>query len=343
MAPLCSDPRQIVITLNPARRQALLKLVNEITWYMISQLQPVEGELGPASPGTPLSDRSGSGTPTKSYENMTESQIMLAESQRNNQTARTSKQAVRIQQAAIKHITEWKNEFMSKLEEIVKVQDNDKILAERKKHREAMDKKNLDTPEEGENLMSFGEFKIDKSADVAMLQAMYHPIPTRLTTIPPADRREIVSCVLLLLLSTGKYSAHTRALSLYLASALEVPQSFIINEETEISKSLLESSTADESQKEAMSAEAEAAKRRQENSFNRFWKVGLASVAGAAVIGITGGLAAPLVAGAIGGIMGGVGLGGVASFLGIFWMNGALVGALFGAYGAKMTVSIVII
>ena len=47
---------------------------------------------------------------------------------------------------------------------------------------------------------------------------------------------------------------------------------------------------------------------------------------------------APLVAGAIGGIMGGVGLGGVASFLGIFWMNGALVGALFGAYGAKMTV-----
>ena len=38
--------------------------------------------------------------------------------------------------------------------------------------------------------------------------------------------------------------------------------------------------------------------------------------------------------------MGGVGLGGVASFLGIFWTNGALVGALFGAYGAKMGVSL---
>ena len=44
-------------------------------------------------------------------------------------------------------------------------------------------------------------------------------------------------------------------------------------------------------------------------------------------------------AGAIGGLMGSVGLGGVASFLGVFWMNGALVGTLFGAYGARMTVS----
>lgn len=35
--------------------------------------------------------------------------------------------------------------------------------------------------------------------------------------------------------------------------------------------------------------------------------------------------------------MGGVGLGGVASFLGIFAMNGALVGTLFGAFGGKMT------
>lgn len=37
--------------------------------------------------------------------------------------------------------------------------------------------------------------------------------------------------------------------------------------------------------------------------------------------------------------MGSVGLGGLASFLGIFWMNGALVGTLFGAFGARMTVS----
>jgi hypothetical protein len=86
-----------------------------------------------------------------------------------------------------------------------------------------------------------------------------------------------------------------------------------------------------------LTADAETQKRRTENASSRRWKVGLASVAGAAIIGVTGGLAAPIVAGAIGGIMGGVGLGGLASFLGIFAMNGALVGSLFGAYGGKMT------
>ena len=35
--------------------------------------------------------------------------------------------------------------------------------------------------------------------------------------------------------------------------------------------------------------------------------------------------------------MGSVGLGGLASFLGVFCMNGALVGTFFGAYGARMT------
>lgn len=87
----------------------------------------------------------------------------------------------------------------------------------------------------------------------------------------------------------------------------------------------------------SLTADAETQKRQAENASSRRWKVGLASIAGAAVIGITGGLAAPVVASAIGGIMGGVGLGGVASFLGVFFMNGALVGTLFGAFGGKMT------
>ncbi|KAK7430225.1 hypothetical protein QQZ08_003200 [Neonectria magnoliae] len=325
MAPLCADPRQIVISLNPARRKALYNLVHEITAYMIAQLETSEDELGPVAPGTPR-DEDGS-------------EINDEESRKRQQQNRNraSGQAQRIQKAAIKHMADWKHELMPKLAEIARVPDDAKIQGERQKRQEAMEKLKLDTPEEGENLISFGEVKIDKSEDVASLQALYHPIPTRLITIPRQDRKEVIVCVLLLLLSTGKYSAYSRTLALYLASALEVPQTFVIQEEIEIAKSLLESSSANDEEKEAMSAEAEAAKRRQDNKFNRFWKVGLASVAGAAVIGVTGGLAAPLVAGAIGGVLGGVGLGGVASFLGIFWMNGALVGALFGAYGAKMT------
>ncbi|KAF7546223.1 hypothetical protein G7Z17_g8591 [Cylindrodendrum hubeiense] len=326
MAPLCSDPRQIVISLNPARRKALYKLVNEITQYMIAQLETPDNELGPVALGTPRDEGEGS--------KANDDESRQREQQIRN---RASKQAQQVQKAAIKHMTEWKRELMPKLEEIARVPDDAKIQGERQKRLDTMERIKLDTPEEGENLISFGEVKIDKSKDVISLQALYHPIPTRLTTIPQEDRRESIVCVLLLLLSTGKYSAHSRTLALYLASALEVPQSFIMTQEVEIAKSLLESSAADDKQKEAMSAEAEAAKRRQDNKFNRFWKVGLASVAGAAVIGVTGGLAAPLVAGAIGGVLGGVGLGGVASFLGIFWMNGALVGALFGAYGAKMT------
>lgn len=344
MAPLCSDPRQIVITLNPARRYALYKLVDEIILYMTSQLENNEDQFGPVSPPTPSTPGQGGKSPGGFYEGMSESQIVLAEAKRKqdqqSKPERASKKAKQIQRAAIKHITEWKREFMPRLEEIIQVEDNAKIQEERKKRRETMDKKKLDTPEEGENLINFGNVKIVKSEDVATLQLLYNAIPTRLTTIPSEDRKEIVSCVLLLILSTGKYSAHTRALILYLASALDISQAFVIQEEIEIANLLLESSTANESEKQAMNAEAEAAKRQQENKFNRFWKVGLASVAGAAVIGITGGLAAPLVAGAVGGLMGSVGLGGVASFLGIFWMNGALVGAMFGAYGGKMTVCI---
>lgn len=328
MAPICSDPRQIVISLNPARRKALYKLVHEVTAYMISQLETPEDELGPVSheTGTPGSTRSDASADD-------------AAKRQQQMRAQVSRQAERTQRAAIKHMTEWKKQLMTKLAEIVRVPDDQKIQEERRKRLEAMEKKKLDTPDDGESLISFGEVVIEKTQHVASLQELYHPIPTRLTTIPQEDRREAIVCILLLLLSTGKYSAYSRTLSLYLASAMEVPQWFVDQEEMEIAKSLIESAAAGDKDKEAMSADAEAAKRRQDNKFNRFWKVGLASVAGAAVIGVTGGLAAPIVAGAIGGIMGGVGLGGVASFLGLFWMNGALVGALFGAYGAKMTVS----
>lgn len=88
-----------------------------------------------------------------------------------------------------------------------------------------------------------------------------------------------------------------------------------------------------------MSGSEETQKRSDDNKVARRWKVGLAGVAGAAVIGVTGGLAAPLVAGAIGTIMGGLGLGATtaAGLLGALAESGVIVGSLFGAYGAGMT------
>jgi len=50
MAPLCADPRQVVIALNPARRQALLRLVDEIVEYMISQIETSADDLGSLAP-----------------------------------------------------------------------------------------------------------------------------------------------------------------------------------------------------------------------------------------------------------------------------------------------------
>ncbi|GAB0133948.1 hypothetical protein EsDP_00002339 [Epichloe bromicola] len=358
MAPLCADPRQVVIALNPERRAALLKLIEEITAFMTLQLINPPGQLGsltddeendndndndndsrqneerqaPSSQAPGSAPTTSDGPDPKPKTKKKPSQPAVKQP-----TGKAARKIEQIQESAMMYMQEWKNEFLPKLQEIMRVEDNAKIKEERKARQDALDKKKLDTPEEGERLISFGNVQIDKLEDVASLQKLYHPIPTRLTTVPSQDRREALSCVLLLLLSTGKYSAHSRSMVLYLASALEVPQTFVNTEEAEISHSLMESSTADKDKKDTMSAEAEAEKRRQQNKFTRFWKVGLASVAGATIIGVTGGLAAPLVAGALGGIMGGVGLGGVASFLGIFWMNGALVGALFGAYGAKMT------
>lgn len=173
--------------------------------------------------------------------------------------------------------------------------------------------------------------EIQEAKDVSILQSLYHPIPTRLTTIPKEDRICVISCMVLLLLSLGHYSAHSRVLLCYLTSAFAIPLDVLTREETDIAKTLILAS-------KALTADDETKKRQAENASSRRWKVGLASVAGAALIGVTGGLAAPVVAGAIGGIMGGVGLGGLASFLGIFAMNGALVGTLFGAFGGKMTV-----
>ncbi|KAG6116443.1 hypothetical protein E4U13_001862 [Claviceps humidiphila] len=356
MAPLCADPRQVVIALEPATRAALLKLIEEITAFMTLQLINPPDELGSLTDDEsngnnddvdrPSSDnRKDQTSPDPSRQvpdhsdldtnpRLTKKPSQFVVAQPSGKAARKIEQ---IQESAMMHMQEWKNEFLPRLQEIMRVEDNAKIKEERKARREGLDEKDHDTTEEEGHVLNFGNVPIDRAQDVASLQKLYHPIPNTLTATSPRDRREAISCVLLLLLSTGKYSAHSRVMVLYLASALEVPQTFVNTEEAEIAHSLIESSSADKDKKEAMSAEAEAESRRQKNKFSRFWKVGLASVAGATVIGVTGGLAAPLVAGAFGAIMGGVGLGGVASFLGVFWMNGALVGALFGAYGAKMT------
>lgn len=172
----------------------------------------------------------------------------------------------------------------------------------------------------------------DRQEDVRLLQEVYPPVESSLFALPRADRLLILHSLLLLLLSLKHYSAHSRVLLLRVASSLRIPLQELNEDERKTARGLLDVAVT-------MSADEEAKKRIEENKEARRWKVGLATVAGAALIGITGGLAAPLLAAGIGTIMGGLGLGGTiaAGYLGALASSGVIVGGLFGAYGGRMT------
>ncbi|KAI4140050.1 MAG: hypothetical protein LQ341_003982 [Variospora aurantia] len=170
-----------------------------------------------------------------------------------------------------------------------------------------------------------------EAADVA-LHELFPPIDTPLSSLEEPTRILILHSTLLLLLSLEHYIAPSRVLLLYLTSSLHLPLSVLTSDEEKIAKGLLEAA-------KHMSGDEETQKKAEENKNSRKWKVGLASVAGAALIGVTGGLAAPLVAAGVGSVMGGLGLGATAAagYLGTVAGSTVIVGGLFGAYGGKMT------
>lgn len=164
------------------------------------------------------------------------------------------------------------------------------------------------------------------------LQQVYQPLDNPLRDAPKAQRLLILRSLLLLLLGLEHYNAYSRVLLLHITSSLNLQTSDLNDNEAKIARGLLDTAVA-------MTADEEAKKKAAENQELRKWKVGFATVAGAALIGITGGLAAPLVAAGLGTVMGGLGLGGTiaASYLGALASSGVVVGGLFGAYGGKMT------
>jgi hypothetical protein len=162
------------------------------------------------------------------------------------------------------------------------------------------------------------------------LQKAYEPISTVLSTISHEKKKAIINSLLATILALGKYTAHSRVLLLILTSSLLLPVSILESAETRVAQVLIQSA-------KEMSADEQTKNRAKQNEPSRMWKVGLASVAGAALVGVTGGLAAPIVASGIGAIMGSVGLGAAASVLGVFTMSSAFMGALFGVIGGQMT------
>lgn len=145
-------------------------------------------------------------------------------------------------------------------------------------------------------------------------------------------RTLVLHSVLLLLLSLEHYSAFSRVLLLNTASSLHIPLHILAEDEVRVGKGL--SQVAKE-----ITAEDIARQKSEGNKNSRRWKVGLASLAGAALLGVTGGLAAPLAAVGLGTVRGGFGIGATATagLLGSMAESSLIVGTLFGIYGARQT------
>ena len=163
-----------------------------------------------------------------------------------------------------------------------------------------------------------------EDADAALIE-LYPPLSTPILGLPKEKRILLLRALLLLMLSLEHYIAPSRTLLLYISSSLHLPLHILAETEVAVAQGLVEGA-------HRMSGDEATKHRREENKHARMWKVGLAGVAGAALIGVTGGLAAPLLAAGVGGVMAGLGLEAtvVAGLLGSLAESSVVVGTLFG-------------
>lgn len=165
------------------------------------------------------------------------------------------------------------------------------------------------------------------------LEDLFPRLQTSLTKLPVQKRVLVLHAMLLLLLSLEHYNAASRVLLLYLASSLKLGLKYLREDEEQTAQGLLQAA-------KEVSADEEALKKRKEQGKEAHkWRVRLATAAGAGVVGVAGGLAAPMIAAGVGTVMGGIGLEATtaAGYLGSLASSSYLVGGLFGAYGGRMT------
>ncbi|XP_051515525.1 transmembrane and coiled-coil domain-containing protein 4 isoform X1 [Myxocyprinus asiaticus] len=124
----------------------------------------------------------------------------------------------------------------------------------------------------------------------------------------------------------GHYDARARVLIRHVSCLLRVSQQQLEEFEETLGEKLREG--------EEESAEESSIRRKKERGrkLRRYLLIGLATVGGGTVIGVTGGLAAPLVAAGAGAVLGAGGAAALGSATGI-----AIMASLFGAAGAGLT------
>jgi hypothetical protein len=242
-----------------------------------------------------------------------------------------SSQIQGLRNAAVTYFDKWQIDVLRRLGEVLQVRPDAvrKARANAKAQAEAAAKVRRDKAyyDWAEGL----DQSVEDHADDTSEGMLPEGFDARILHFPQDRRIIILNSVLLLVLSLEQYTAHSRVLMAHLTTVLRLPQSTLTQNESKIAEGLLATAAA------SMSADASTTRQAAVDASARRWKVGLATVAGAALIGITGGIAAPILAASLGGIMGTLGLGAVASLLGPLATNVLLVGGLFGAYGGRMT------
>ncbi|GFT41052.1 transmembrane and coiled-coil domain-containing protein 4 [Nephila pilipes] len=125
----------------------------------------------------------------------------------------------------------------------------------------------------------------------------------------------------------GVYDARMRILILHVAWLLRVALPLVeIYEESVVDMLSREVQEISEDEQKAN------ARRKRNKKIKRYLLVGMATIGGGAVLGLTGGLAAPFMAAGAGAIIGGAGAAALGSAAGV-----AVIGSLFGVAGAGLT------
>jgi hypothetical protein len=242
-----------------------------------------------------------------------------------------STQMLGLRRAALTYFDKWRAGAMHRICDVLCVR-GDVVRQAKAKRKRAM--------EEGERQKLGNSLLLDFEGDPfsstrftgnKRKHGHYEVIETQILAFEQEKKVLILHCLLLLILSLEHYSAHSRLLLLRLASSLELESDLLAEHEKSVAQGLLATAASQ------MDAEESAKKQASNDATSRRWKVGLAAVGGAVLIGVTGGLAAPLLAAGLGTVMGGLGLGVVSTYLGALAGSSVLVGSLFGAYGAQMT------
>jgi hypothetical protein len=242
-----------------------------------------------------------------------------------------SMQMQTLRRSALSFFDKWRGAVMLRICDVLSVR-GDTVRQAKAKRKQMLEQ--AETQRQGiSSLMDFDSdpFANNTRRGKKEQHGHYKAIGTRIMALEEPKRVLILHCLLLLLLSLEHYPAHSRVLLLYIASSLELETDVLAEHEKSVAQGLLATAASQ------MDADATATKQASNDAATRKWKVGLAAVGGAVLIGVTGGLAAPLLAAGLGTVMGGLGLGVVSTYLGALAGSSVLVGSLFGAYGAKMT------